>query len=114
MDFTIKQNDTLPDLNLTLTDSGGFPFDLRYTAGVYMRMQKRAALYAKVGRFVTVVDDVNGRIKHVWQAGDTDEIGVYRTEFEATDSLGRIQTYPNDGFYLIEVVDDITVNLSAV
>jgi hypothetical protein len=114
MDFTIKQNDTLPVLSLTLTDSGGFPFDLRYTSGVYMRMQKRGAQYAKIGRFVTVVDDVNGQVKHVWQAGDTDEVGVFRTEFEATDSLGRIQTYPNDGYYLVEVIDDITPNLSAV
>jgi 5-hydroxyisourate hydrolase-like protein (transthyretin family) len=114
MDFTIKQNDTLPDLHLQLTDSGGFPFDLRYTAGVRMRMMKRGAQYAKIGRFVTVTDDVGGRIKHVWLAGDTDEVGVFRTEFEATDSLGRIQTYPDDGFYLIEVVDDLTHNLSAV
>ncbi len=114
MDFTIKQNDTLPDFHRQLTDSGGYPFDLRHTAGVYMRMMKRGAQYAKVGRFVTVTDDVGGRVKHVWQAGDTDEVGVFRTEFEATDSLGRVQTYPADGYLLIEVVDDITANLSAV
>lgn len=114
MDFTIKQNDTLPDLHVQLTDSGGYPFDLRHTAGVMMRMVKRNAQYAKVGRFVTVTDDVGGRVKHVWQAGDTDEVGVFRTEFEATDSLGRIQTYPADDYYLIEIVDDLTPNLSEV
>lgn len=114
MDFIIKQNDTLPDYHVQLTDSGGYPFDLRHTTGVAFRMQKRAAMYAKVGRFVTVTDDVGGRVKVVWQAGDTDEIGVYRGEFEATDSLGRIQTYPHDGHLLIEVIDDITPNLSAV
>lgn len=114
MDFTIKQNDTLPDLHVQLTDSGGYPFDLRHTAGVVMRMVKRGAQYAKIGRFVEVVDDVGGRVKHVWLAGDTDEVGVFRTEFEATDSLGRVRTYPDDGYLLIEVIDDLTPNLSAV
>lgn len=111
MDFTIKQNDTLPDLQVQLTDSGGYPFDLR-SSTVMFRMVKRGAQYAKVGAFATVLDAVGGRIKYVWQAADTDTVGVYRAEFEATDSLGRIETYPAEDYYLIEVVDDLTPNLS--
>ncbi len=106
MDFTIKQHDTLPPIQAQLTDSGDYPYDLRY-ADVRFRMVKRGASLAKVGAFAEVLDEAGARVRYVWQSADTDTVGVYRAEFEVTDSLGRQQTYPKADYLLVEVVADL-------
>jgi hypothetical protein len=41
------------------------------------------------------VDAAAGRVKHVWQEGETAAPGFYEAEFEATWGL-RTQTFPTD------------------
>jgi len=48
-----------------------------------------------------------GRVRYAWQTGDTDTPGTFQGEFEVTYSTGEIETFPNDGFLAIEIIDDI-------
>ena len=54
-----------------------------------------------------ILDEDAGRVKYVWQTGDTDTAGTFQGEFEVTYTSGEIETFPNDGYIGIEVLDDI-------
>lgn len=50
---------------------------------------------------------VNGRQKYSPTASDTDTAGTYEAEIQATFSNGKIRTFPANGYFTVEVTDDI-------
>jgi hypothetical protein len=48
---------------------------------------------AKVDASATVIDEDAGRVKYVWQTGDTDTAGTFQGEFEVTYSSGEIEIF---------------------
>ena len=60
-----------------------------------------------MGADVRHLDDDARRVGYAWQTGDTDIPGTFQSEFEVTYSTGEIETFPNDGFLAIEIIDDI-------
>jgi hypothetical protein len=56
---------------------------------------------------VSILDENEGRVQYDWQPGDTDEVGQKEAEFVVTFNNGKTRTYPNDGFFYINIEQDI-------
>lgn len=109
MAFTIKQNDTSPAIMAQLLDGSNDPVNITGATSVrfHMRPVGEGSPAAVIDEDATVVTASTGDVKYVWQAGDTDTNGTYQAEFEVTFATGEIETFPNNGYIEIQVVDDI-------
>ena len=106
MSFFIKQNDTVPGIRATLKNGSGNAIDL-INATVRFHMRSLSGTTAKVDASATVVNANNGLVQYNWVATDTNTIGSYQGEFEVTYPDATVETFPNDGFLHIEVLDDL-------
>jgi hypothetical protein len=104
--FYIKQNDTAPSIQMTLTDPAGDPVDLTSAASVNFHM-KEAGQSIKIEGAATIVDANLGTVKYDWAAGDTDTPGTYQCEVEITYSDSTVQTVPNDGYGTVIVTEEL-------
>jgi hypothetical protein len=103
--FIIKQNDTLPNLEVQLIDIEGNPLNLDL-CGVHFHM-KGPDGGVKINRQATILDVEQGKVKVEWREGDTGEVGTYKCEFEINMPDGKILTVPNDGYFLIQIVPEL-------
>lgn len=102
-DFSIKQHDTWPPLQATLTDQDG-PINL--TNATAVRLIMKGSTVTVTGG-CTVVDPVNGVVSYAWAVGDLAVADNYQVEFEITWNTGTIETVPNDGYMNVSVVADL-------
>jgi len=107
MTFYIKQNDTVPSIRATLQNGNGDPVDL-INATVRFHMRAIGANNTTVDAAAVVVSAAAGIVQYNWIADDTDTIGSYQAEFEVTYPDSTVETFPNDGYVRIEIIDDIT------
>ncbi len=105
MTFTVKQNDTVPALEAQLLDSEGNPINLDM-CGVRFHMRDGYGR-KEIIRPAIITSAAQGLIKVNWQAGETDTVGVYRCEFQITFTDNTILTVPNDGYFLINIVQEL-------
>lgn len=103
MAITIKRNDTRDAIKATLSNESG-PVDL---TGATVRFLMSKGSTVKVDRQAEIQDAVNGIVWMVFDQGDTDETGTFKAEFEVTFSDARIETFPNDSFILINIINDL-------
>jgi len=106
MKFYIKQNDTAPILAATLKDADEVAVNLTGSS-VRFHMREVGSTTSKVDADAVLVDASGGQVKYTWAADDTDTIGSYQAEFEVTFGDGSVETFPNNGYVLIEIIDDI-------
>lgn len=103
-DFTIKRGDLLPAIEATITYSDGTAVNL---AGATVKfLMADAASTLKVDAGATIVDAAAGEVKYSWSGTDTDTIGTYRAEFEATFS-GSPMTAPNTTYLEVRIIADL-------
>lgn len=95
MAFRIKQNDTSPSLEATLSDANLVPVNL--TSATVMLHMKAIGGDVVLDEQMTVTDAVGGVVQYDWQAGDTATVGTYYVEFEVTYSDASVETFPNTG-----------------
>ena len=105
-DFFIKQNDTSPAMQIQFLDGDGDPVSI-----------SGGTVKFKMSRFNTgekIVDSnaiiANGEIGiayYLWNAADTAQQGVFKSEFEVTYSDGYVETFPNDGYITIDIREDL-------
>jgi hypothetical protein len=107
MAFYIKQNDTQPAFQAILEDGAGDPINLD-GATVRFHMRAIGATSTKVDAAASVISALSGIVRYSWSAADTDTTGSFQAEFEVTYSDSTIETFPNDGYIRVEIVDDIT------
>ena len=106
--FFWKQNDTSPALEVVLRDGFGSPVNMTGAAVVLnTRLRPAGAVKINGGSMGAVGNAVNGRQTYNPTTSDTDTAGIYEAEIQATFSNGKIRTFPSDGYFTIEVVDDI-------
>ena len=105
-DFSLKQNDTWPPLNATLTDANG-PIDLTAATGVKLILAPTGGGATIVNAACTIVSAVAGTVRYTWTTGDTTTIGTFKGEFEITWTGGKIGTVPNEGYFTVEILDDL-------
>lgn len=104
--FKLKQNDLSRSLKwrpsaVTMSDFTGatLVFNMRAAGGGAVKISRAAA---------TIGSDAKGTyFLYNWQPGDTDTAGDFEGEFEATLAGGLVETYPNDDYIEITIMDDI-------
>jgi hypothetical protein len=104
-DAVLKRGDTRTCLKAVLKNTAGAPVNL---TGCKARF-KMAPLgrLATVDRAAHVEDAVGGEVWVVWAPGETDVSGAYRAEFSVQYPDGRRETFPNDDYLSIRILDDI-------
>ena len=103
--FTMKQNDTLPNVEVQLIDIEGNPINLDLCGVHFHMMCTNGEL--KINRPATIVNAENGEVKVEWQEGETDTAGTFICEFEINMPDGKTLTVPNDGYFLISIVKEL-------
>jgi len=106
MTFYVKQNDTSPAMLATLQDADGNAVNV---TGATVRFHMRAvgSTTVVVDEAATIVTALDGLVRYDWQAADTDTIGSYQAEFEVTYADATRETFPNDAYIRVEIIDDI-------
>ena len=95
--FYIKRGDTAPALRFAL-----LPETVDLTgANVVFVMDGLGRLPAQI---ITASPPV---VEYDWQPGDTDQAGLRRAEFEVTYSDGAVETFPNGGYLLVQISEDL-------
>lgn len=103
--FPIKQNDRLPYIEATLSDSGGNLTTLAGTT-VYFVMKNAKTGAVAVRGLCVIVDATAKKVRYEWAVGDTAVAGVYRAEFEV-NFAGRPWTFPQPGYLIVNVIPDL-------
>lgn len=95
--FTIKRGDTAPALRFAL-----LPETVDLTgANVVFVMDGLGHQPAHV------IETRPAVVQYDWQPGDTDRPGLHRAEFEVTYSDGSVETFPNSGYLLVQIGEDL-------
>lgn len=97
----LKQNDTKPDLQITVNDDQDAAIDVT-DATIAFHMNDSAGT-SKVDAAGAIVTAESGIIKYVWSTGDLDTIGTYNAEFQITFSDSSILTVPSKGYLTIVI-----------
>jgi hypothetical protein len=106
MSFYVKQNDTSPAMLATLQDADGVAVSL-VGATVRFHMRTLGGTQTKVDAAATVVNALAGTVRYSWIAADTNTVGSYQAEFEVTYADASVETFPNDSYIAVEIIDDI-------
>lgn len=101
--FIIKRGDTSPALRFALLP------DSISLAGASVRFQMRlrggATLIDRPAEIETVF--APAVVAHLWQSGDTDQVGRFEAEFRVTYMDGTVETFPNLGFIEVFITEDV-------
>ena len=102
--FAIKRNDRLPALRVQLLRDDGTIVNLTTATAVTLKMGAPFNLNVAA----VVIDAVNGIVEYAWAAGNTNVTeGNYRAEFEVTWPGGIPETFPTDGYIIVQVYTDL-------
>ena len=112
-DVWVKTFDTAPAVLATLKDANGaavniadatVAFSMREIGGTTSVIEGAEASNDQV---TDGSDGSKGKVSYPWQEGDTDGAGGYHGEFEVTFQDGEVETFPNDGYITIAILDDL-------
>ena len=109
--FSIKQNDTLPSLEVFVKNRGCLdniiPFNMSgVTACTFSMIDKFGNL--KISSAVAAINSTSGgSIQYSWNIGDTDTEGKFKAEFELFFSDGNKMTVPTLGAIEVNVLKDV-------
>lgn len=106
MSFTIKQGDTSPALVADLLNPDRTPANL-VGASVLFHMRDSRRLASPITKPAQVVDESGGRVKYEWDAVDTEDFGDFEAEFQVTYGDGTVETFPNDTYLEITIMEEI-------
>lgn len=106
MTFSIKQNDRSPAMLATLQDASGTAVNIT-GASVRFHMRQIGSTQVKVDAAASIVTADEGLVRYNWISADTADTGSFQAEFEVTYADGSIETFPNDGYIRVEIIDDI-------
>ena len=112
--FTMKRNDTLPSLLVSVIDRGCLyekqPFNLSGVTAVTFSMLNTDCNYHKISLKPASVFCVSGGILQFnWSSEDTNESGNYLGEFELNFFGGGKMSVPQIGGIGIEITNDISM-----
>ena len=104
----IEQDDTQPALKVILKDSAGNPVNLT-GASVQVAIQHYSQPAIKFLRDAYIQDAITGEVWLVWQSEETQVTGLYRIEFRVTYQDGNRETFPNDGYLMVNILERLGV-----
>ena len=101
-DVVLKRGDTRNALQAILKDTTGNPVNLEgCSVNFHMAPFNRTAV---VSRAVHIQDAATGEVWVVWVPGRP---RPYRAEFEVIYEDGRRETFPNTGYIVLKIIDDL-------
>lgn len=103
MTITLKRNDTKVNLKATLSNESG-PVDL---TGCRVRFVMSKRNTVKMDKQALIQNGVTGLVWVVFEQEDTSEAGTFSAEFEVTFPDERKETFPNEGYILINIQSDL-------
>lgn len=106
--INIKQDDTQPAMKVRLKDSAGNPANLT-GATVQVAIQHYSQPAIKFNRDAYIADAVAGEVWLIWQSEETQVTGLYRIEFRVTYQDGNRETFPNDGYLMVKIMERLGV-----
>jgi hypothetical protein len=92
--YMIIEGDLEPDMGLILSIDDA-PASLVGATAIIMRWKKPDGTVSQVA--LANVDLLNGQVKRVWTAGDTDIVGYHEGQVRVTRANGEYQTFPSNG-----------------
>ena len=95
--FTIISGDVDPAMEIDVTDISGV-VDLSTALSIDLLWQKPDGTDSTVP--LVGIDLPNGRVKRVWVAGDTDQVGAHRGQVKVVNADGNPTTYPGSGWWI--------------
>ena len=98
-----KQNDLLPEVNMTLFDARGPVVLTGATVKFIMRAVGGAT---KINASATVVTALLGQVRYTPTGTDTDTAGNFEAEWQVTIG-GKKWSFPNTGYIPVVIRDDI-------
>lgn len=104
-DFQIKRFDLLPPIESTLKYADGSVINL--TGATVKFIMTTQQFVSVVNAAATVVTPLAGAVSYDWAAGDTDDVGDFRAEWEITFGNGKPLTVPNGGYLTVTVTRDL-------
>ena len=108
-DFVIKQGDTLPVLQQTLTDSTGAALNLT-GATVNFVMRSLVSSTPIINSSATITNATSGIVTYTFTAANTATAGTYMANWVVTTSGGATLTVPSDGYLSIAVEQNLTTS----
>lgn len=106
--FYIKQNDTRPQLEVNLRDDRDRPINIT-GATVVFSMRNVSDDSVKIDEAsTTTVSSTGGRVRYSFTAANTNTAGNFDGEFQVTFLDSTIETFPNDGYIRVIIVDDVS------
>ena len=106
-DLTIKRGDTRNCIKAILKDASGNPVNLTDCSINFHMAPLSFFQPTKISRAAHVENAVNGEVWVVWVPSETDTAGVYRAEFEVIYSDGKRETFPNNSYISIQIINDL-------
>jgi len=110
-DFIIKQNDTLPALQMCVIGRGclneKIPFDLTSVTGATFTMVDSQGCSKIVAQEAQIISASGGTIQYNWIADDTSESGIFKGEFQLLFADGKKLSVPQTSPIQIEIPKDL-------
>lgn len=101
VNFVMKEDDVLPRLRLLLKDENNQPVDLT-GASASLQIQNRDTGDLLAPAAMTFdADRTNGYVNYYWEAGN--EAGMYNCVVIVTYANAKVQTFPTNGYFIMEV-----------
>lgn len=106
-DLEMKTGDLRPIAEAQLVDENGDGVDLTAATEVRFIMRRENGV-VEVDAVATIATATTGQVQYAWTSGDTDvDEADYLAEWEVTWDDGDQETYPNDGYNLIRIREDL-------
>lgn len=99
--MTMKRGDTRTAPTAKLKTPKGNPLDLT-GASVTFVMKRYHNGVVLIDREATILEAENGRVCHVFTEEEADVLGVMKCVFRVTHIDGSIETFPNQGYIIID------------
>jgi hypothetical protein len=101
--FFIKRGDTSPAIRFALE-----PTSTNLT-GALVRFQMRSRAGAQVldAPALVITATLAPTVQYNWLAADTLAAGQFEAEFRVVYADGTIETFPNSGFILVRIAEDV-------
>lgn len=109
-DVSMRVNDLLPKLDVTLKDANG-EYDLTDDIVRFVMRSSDNDIVVdqtSTGSFVSIVGATSGRVRYSWQSSDVDTPGNFLGEFEVTNPSTERLTFPNNGHLEIVFVPELS------
>jgi len=101
--ISIKQNDLRPIIQFTLSENGAVK-NLTGATSATLKMRTGVTTVTRLG---VITSAVGGIVQITFTGTDTSVVGTYQAEIEVIWPTAQPQTFPNDGYFELIIVDDV-------